>query len=191
MTSDFQSTQAADILVTNLIELSSHTHSNSAGPAIWITLEKTLAQKFGYALFTILTFSPSRGVTRIHSTDVGLQPLGPRTPGTGNNNDSSDNSDSLPPFRNTWIQQVLVNGKTWRGSTQEDLKMVFEDWELLWHAGLGSVLNIPVRLNDQTIGSLNILDKEHAYDVADLEIGILIAQIVAFYIHKVGEGTIT
>jgi hypothetical protein len=83
------------------------------------------------------------------------------------------------------VQQVVVQGNIWRGSVREDLKAAFEDWEQLWQAGLGSVMNIPVRLDNVTIGSLNILDKELAYDAADLKLGILIAQTGAYFVRRV------
>lgn len=67
------------------------------------------------------------------------------------------------------------------------MKGVFEDWELLWSIGLGSVLNIPVRLEGKTVGSLNILDGEHAYDEADLKVGILIAQMLVVCVDKAGQ----
>ena len=94
-----------------------------------------------------------------------------------------------PPSRAAWVQQVLVEGNIWRGSVRDDLKAAFEDWEQLWKAGLGSVMNIPVRLNGVTIGSLNILDKEHEYNAADFELAILIAQIVACFVNRVSEET--
>ncbi len=171
-------------LVASIIRLAALTHADADLPSIWCELGRVLAQQFGYSLFTILTYSPTLdNVVRIHSTRADLHPLGSRyLQGTG----SLDNPGSRLQ-RDAWIRRVLVDGQTWRGSTKEDLKAVFDDWELLWSVGLGSVLNIPVRLEGKTIGSLNILDKEHAYDKAELNVGILIAQMVAFYVDKAGR----
>ncbi|RMZ81518.1 hypothetical protein DV738_g2185, partial [Chaetothyriales sp. CBS 135597] len=182
MASDSQ--QKAVTLVANLRKLSAETHSNASESEIWAALDQALNQQFGYQLFTVLKYSSETGATRLHSTNTNLHPLGTRKPVRS---ESEKDSDALPPSRPAWIKKVLVDGETWRGSTREDLKQVFEDWEVLWHAGLGSVLNIPVRIHGRTIGSLNILDKEHAYDEADLGIGILIAQLVAPIIHSAGE----
>ncbi|KAK4942995.1 hypothetical protein LTR10_017380 [Elasticomyces elasticus] len=167
-------------LVANLARLGALMHKNSDLSLIWSELSRVLAQQFGHSLFTILTYSSTLGVTRIYSTRPDLHPLGTRYPG-------GSSLDAGPPERAAWIQRVLVESETWRGSTKEDLKAVFDDWSLLWSVGLGSVLNIPVRLEDKTIGSLNILDKEHAYDAADLDIGILIASMVAFHVQKAGQ----
>ncbi|RMD42885.1 hypothetical protein DV735_g2168, partial [Chaetothyriales sp. CBS 134920] len=177
--------QKASTLVANLKELSAKTHAAADDSEIWAALNQTLSQQFGYQLLTVLKYSSETGATRLHSTNVKLHPLGHRDPVTSESDKGA--APPTPPSRPAWIKKVLVDGETWRGSTREDLKLVFEDWELLWHAGLGSVLNIPVRIHGRTIGSLNVLDKEHAYDDADLAIGILIAQLVAPTIQSAGE----
>lgn len=171
------------VLVANLVRLAALTHANADFPTIWSELSTILAQQFGYSLFTILTYSPDLDkVVRIHSTRPELHPLGQRS-SQGN----SLRASTVPPQRKAWVRRLFEDGEIWRGSTKEDLKAIFEDWELLWSVGLGSVLNIPVRLGGKTIGSLNILDKERAYDEADLSIGILIAQMVAFHVDKAGH----
>ncbi|KAL2432570.1 hypothetical protein ABEF94_010948 [Exophiala dermatitidis] len=140
-------------------------------------LEQTLRNSFGFKLFTILSyFPPPKGAVRIYSTRPDLHPLGRRQP--------TKVPVPVPIRRQNWIHQVIVEGRTWRGCNKEDLKAVFEDWELLWSAGLGSVLNIPLRKNGVTMGSLNILDKEHAYNTADLGLAEQIADLVAPCVQK-------
>ncbi|KIW39375.1 uncharacterized protein PV06_09151 [Exophiala oligosperma] len=185
--------------LAHLSSLTEHAKDDDS-PTIWAEVNRVLAQHFGHSLFTILTYSSSSTpdsstlvVRRIYSTREDLHPLGLRRgPGQQQSDASSGGGGSLgkseiPPQREAWIQRVLIDGETWRGSTKEDLKAVFEDWELLWSLGLGSVLNIPVRLGTKTIGSLNVLDKEHAYDEADLSFGTLVAQMVAGRVDKAGR----
>ncbi|KAL6249304.1 hypothetical protein RBB50_003157 [Rhinocladiella similis] len=185
------SNATASTLTSSLIRLAGMTHANVDLPTIWSEVSRLLAQQFGHSLFTILTYSPALDrVVRVYSTRPDLHPLGQRHPQSSTG--SLDKSESPPPpppqqQRRAWIQRVLVDGETWRGSTKEDLKGVFEDWELLWSIGLGSVLNIPVRLEGKTVGSLNILDGEHAYDEADLKVGILIAQMLVVCVDKAGQ----
>lgn len=152
---------------------------NAALPLVWSKLEDTLTNHFGFVLFTILIYSPTQGVFRIHSTRPDLHALGQRQMLSGQND--------VPVQRQNLLQRVLVEGRIWRGCTKEDLKAVFEDWKLLWSAGLGSVLNIPVRLDGVTIGLLNILDEEHAYDNADLELATQIANVVAPSVQRVRQ----
>nr|KAK5444627.1 hypothetical protein LTR18_004331 [Exophiala xenobiotica] len=175
----------ATVSVADLVRLAALTYADADLPTIWSELGRVLAQQFGYSLFTILTYSPNLDkVVRIHSTRHDLHPLGQRS-SQGN----SPRLSAVPPQRKAWVRRLFEDGRIWRGSTKEDLKAVFEDWELLWSVGLGSVLNIPVRLGGKTIGSLNILDNERAYDEADLNVGILIAQMVAFHVGKAGHNT--
>ncbi|CAO2651721.1 Nn.00g000040.m01.CDS01 [Neocucurbitaria sp. VM-36] len=168
-------------LVSNLNQLAALLHDNTSPSAIWSKLDETMTELFGFRLFTVLQFSRERGPSRVHSTRPDLHPLGQKQPELSN-----AGSGFTPPQRHAWIQTVIIEGKTWHGSIKEDLKDVFEDWKLLWSVGLGSVLNIPIRRDGQTIGSLNILDQEHAYDSADLVPGILIAQLIANFVHKAG-----
>ncbi|KAM0554909.1 hypothetical protein ACHAPJ_006645 [Fusarium lateritium] len=171
--------------LAQLAHLASKLHDNSTNAAIWLALNQTLAVFFGHSLFTVLVFSEKTGVTRLYSTNTGLHPLGTRQTPPAINHDQTP-----PPCRAVWAQQILIEGKVWRGSTREDLKAVFEDWEQLWQAGLGSVMNIPIRLNGTTIGSLNILGEEHSYDEADFMQGILLAQLVAYFVNRVAGETI-
>lgn len=162
--------------ISNLTEV---VRCNGDLPLVWSKLEDALSNHFGFVLFTVLIFSPTQRVFRIHSTRLDLHPLGQRQVLSAGKDD--------PVQRQDLLQRVVVEGRIWRGCTKEDLKAVFEDWKLLWDAGLGSVLNIPVRLDGVTIGSLNILDKEHAYDAADLELADQIAKVVAPSVQRVRQ----
>lgn len=182
-----ESNSVSVTLLNRLAQLGTELHANNTETAVWLALERTLADFFGYSLFTVLAFSEHEGVTRLHSTNTDLHPLGERKKSPDAEYGRENIETPQPPHRATWIQHVVVNGDVWRGSVAEDLKAAFEDWEQLWEAGLGSVMNIPVRFDGVTIGSLNVLDKEHRYDAVDLKLGILIAQLVAKFVHKMGE----
>lgn len=184
-------TMSTTITVASLTLLAALTHADAEVSTIWCEVGRVLEQQFGYSLFTILTYSPTLDkVVRIHSTRPDLHPLGARNSSQGSNSGGL-NRPGPPPQREAWIQHVVVAGEIWRGSTKDHLKAVFEDWELLWSVGLGSVLNIPVRVGGKTIGSLNVLGQEHAYDGADLSVGILVAQMVALSVDKVREGHVS
>jgi len=76
-----------------------------------------------------------------------------------------------------WTRHVLEDGKIFRGSTREDIKAVFSDYEVLWANGCESVLNIPVRKQGVTIGSLNLLDGPGQYNDALIELAYVFAQL--------------
>ncbi|CAI7631076.1 unnamed protein product [Penicillium pancosmium] len=178
MSTSSQPVRATCLRLARLAQLGDVLHANQTETAVWLALEQVLSEFYGHSLFTVLAFSKQGVAVRLYSTNTDLHPLGFRTKHSAAHRETG-----------TWTQQVLVDGKIWRGSVREDLKAAFEDWEQLWLAGLGSVMNIPVRLNGVTIGSLNILDQEHKYDGVDLKLGILIAQIMACFVHRVSEET--
>ena len=150
---------------------------------LWAAVSSILANHYGFCLFTVLSFSPSSGAQRIYTTRPDLHPLGKRQPVVSRR----DVPALPPPKRGQWQHRVLVEGKPWVGSVRGDLRDVFEDWELLWENGLGSVLNVPIRLRGETIGSLNLLDREHAYDTADLGVAEALAKLLAPELDRARE----
>lgn len=174
-------------LVENLTQLSFNLHADNSEAVIWDALSWALYNEFGYRPLTAPISSKQHDATRIYSSDNKMHPLGSRDPGSRDDSHGRNEHDFLPPRQDDWVKRVLVEGMPWLGSTPEDLKLVFEDGELLVNAGLGSVMNIPVRVSGRTIGSINILDETHAYDKSNQRVAILIAQIVAAYIQKVAE----
>jgi chemotaxis receptor (MCP) glutamine deamidase CheD len=67
-----------------------------------------------------------------------------------------------------WGAHVIIEGQPWLGHTAADLEWAFPDHTLIASLGCGSCLSIPVRENDQTLGTLNILDAEGRYAQDDL-----------------------
>jgi hypothetical protein len=133
--------------LARLAQLGTELHANSTETAVWLALEQTLADFFGYSLFTVLAFSKQGGVTRLYSTNTGLHPLEIRNESpTADYDRDNVGTPPPPPCRAVWVQQVL-DGNIWRGYVPEDLKAAFENWEQLWQVGLGSVLSILVRMN--------------------------------------------
>lgn len=188
MSTSPQQSSRAEQHLTSLAQLAAKLHANSNDADLWRALDRTLDEVFGHALFTVLAFTKQSGATRLYSTNTNLHPLGTRNKSPPGNHERVPISNAPPPAdRVAWVQQVLVDGQIWRGQVREDLKAAFEDWEQLWEADLGSVMNIPIRLSGSTIGSLNILDEEHRYDAAEFELGILVAQLVAAFVDRVAN----
>ncbi|KAJ6009579.1 hypothetical protein N7522_004595 [Penicillium canescens] len=118
--------------LARLAQLGTDLHANSTETAVWLALEQTLADFFGYSLFTVLAFSKQGVVTRLYSTNRDLHPLGIRKESpTADYDRDNVGTPSPPPCRAVCVQQVLVEGNIWRGSMPEDLKAAFEDWEQL------------------------------------------------------------
>ncbi|MGI4861231.1 MAG: GAF domain-containing protein [Janthinobacterium lividum] len=137
-------------------------HRGDTAALVWPQVETALAQLFGHRLFTILVYdAPSATMVRVYSTRPDINPVGGRKRVT----------DSR------WTRHVLQDGAIFRGSTRADIRSVFSDYAVLWGIGCESVLNIPVRSQGVTVGSLNLLDDAGRYDAADLRVATLVAQL--------------
>ncbi len=110
--------------------------------ALFAALDKALKSAIGHKLFTILTYDCDSGeAARLYSNLPGPYPAGGRK--------------RLAP--GPWTEAVLDRGEAYIGRTQDDLRTVFFDHELIASLGCESVLNMPVRWRGRTRGSLNLL----------------------------------
>jgi GAF domain-containing protein len=119
---------------------------------LYRALDAALKELVGHRLFTLL-YADGQEVARVYSNRpkeypvAGRKPMGP-TP---------------------WGAHVLTGRKPYLGTDKAGIRWAFFDHALIEDMGLGSVINIPVVYDGQTIGTLNLLDVEHHYTQADLE----------------------
>ncbi|MEA3087137.1 MAG: hypothetical protein QOC89_4834 [Paraburkholderia sp.] len=129
---------------------------------VWPELERSLTEVFGQRLFTVLAYDEaSSRLGRLHSNRLDINPIGGLKRVT----------------QSRWSDQVLHRGEIFVGSTREDIKSVFSEYETLWSIGCESVLNIPVRKNGVTLGTLNLLGEAGLYDHADTGAALVFAQL--------------
>lgn len=134
----------------------------AAGEAIWRELERSLTEVFGLRLFTVLAYDEaSSRLGRLYSNRPDINAVGGVKRAT----------------QSPWTERVLQRGEIFRGSTREDIRSVFSDYEVLWSIGCESVLNIPVRKGGVTLGTLNLLGEARLYDHADLGVALVFAQL--------------
>lgn len=153
-----------------IARLSALLQAGETAPAdIWKAFDTELKAGFGHNLFTILSYDPVRQLmVRVHSNQLEFNPIG----GAKRVTDSH------------WTQQVLKESRMLVGSNREDIKAVFSEYEKLWAIGCESVLNIPVRADGVTIGTLNLLDGPGHYDNADLDLARVYAQLASDPLSK-------
>ncbi|MCS6757717.1 MAG: GAF domain-containing protein [Candidatus Devosia euplotis] len=65
-----------------------------------------------------------------------------------------------------WGDLVLTNRQAFLGRDKDAIRWAFFDHALIIGMGLGSVINIPVVYDGQTIGTLNLLAPEYHYQQA-------------------------
>ena len=118
-------------------------------------VDAALKASVGHILFTILiTHEAARESERFYTNMPDAYPIGGRKPIT----------DSA------LMQQLRIEGRPYIGRTAADIEWAFYDHELIHSLGCESVVNMPVRWRGQTVGTMNLLDRAHAYDEGHLPV---------------------
>ncbi len=127
----------------------------------------------GYKLFTLTVTHPDgTHVVRLFSSAEGAY-----------------GTSSTKPIEKEggWYEQVFVQQKPFLGYTIEDVKDYFPDHEKIAAMGLGATLNLPVVVLGEVIGTVNLLDADHAYTVTDAKRCFVLAQALAPLFMKARE----
>ncbi len=131
---------------------------------ICMAAELAASKTIGHSLFTVMAFDRDRiEVERFYTSDPENYPAGGRK--------KKRDTD--------WGQFVLLDGQTYIGANDEDIRRNFDDHEIIAGLGLCSVINIPIKRMDVTIGTMNLLDTTAHYDERDACIGAIIAMGLA------------
>ena len=123
--------------------------ANDTGPDVpWIALE-TLARKLiGAKLFTTMTVDMKNEVARrAYTSDPASYPA----------------SGTKPIRYDSWFDIVHKERRSFVANTIEDIAQVFPDHELIDALGCQSVVNIPVEVGGELLGTVNCLDVAHHY----------------------------
>lgn len=122
------------------------------GP-LFAALDAAMGAAIGHRLFTILAIHPGAAESQRCYTNMPVAyPVGGRK----------------PINRTRWFETVLDRGEPYIGRTYEDIREVFFDHELIRSLGCESVLNLPVRWNGASLGTINLLHEARWYAEADL-----------------------
>ncbi|MBK1662676.1 GAF domain-containing protein, partial [Paracraurococcus ruber] len=124
--------------------------------ALFDALDQAMGGAIGHILFTILVADRSAGFNqRCYTNMPEAYPVGGRK----------------PIVDTPWFRRVLDEGQPYIGRTAEDIREVFFDHDLIRSLGCDSVLNLPVRWNGTSIGTINLLHRDGYYTEADIPTG--------------------
>lgn len=130
---------------------------------IWQAASEALDRLVGHQLFTVLIYDGSSDdVLRAYSNQPdkykisGRKQMGP-TP---------------------WGTLVLKQGQPYLGSNADDIRWAFPDHELILSMGLESSLNLPIRYDGRTLGTLNLLHQAGHYRPEHITLVKLIAPLL-------------
>lgn len=79
-------------------------------------------------------------------------------------------SGSKPIHRDEWFEQVSIKRQPFVANTIKQIKTVFPDYGLIWSLGCGSVVNLPIIIGEEFVGTINLLHEEHYYTPERVEI---------------------
>jgi hypothetical protein len=124
--------------------------------AAMAALDAAMGATIGHKLFTILIVDKKAGYNqRYYSNMPEHYLIGGRK----------------PINKTGWFAQVVDDGKPWIGNDYAAIQWAFFDHELIKSLGCESCLNVPVRIDGETIGTLNLLHEAGWYTEADAELG--------------------
>lgn len=129
----------------------------------------------GHTLFTAMTFDrTTRGARRIYSNRPDAYPV----------------SGTKPAPANAWADRVLVRREPFVANTIEDIAEFFPDHPLIASLGCGAILNLPVVVGNEVLGTLNCLNAAGFYTpdrvAASDALALPAAACFLFHLHRNG-----
>lgn len=122
--------------------------AGTANDGSWLALQELARTLLGAKLFTVMTVDMSQRLSRREFTsDPRNYPV----------------SGTRPIHHDRWFDVVHTGRKTFVANTLADIATVFADHEAIGAQGYGSVINIPVIVAGELLGTVNCLDVEHHY----------------------------
>lgn len=120
-------------------------------------------EQIGFGLYTVTHILPGgREVERLYSTNPEAYAVGGRK----------------PVIPNAFREQMFGTGTPFLGRTPADFSPYFPDHAFIVSLGLGCVINVPLFFGGAPLGSINLLDREGAYDTPHVAPATAIARMV-------------
>ena len=113
-------------------------------------VEERVRAELGVRLFTVLAWVPERrALRRVHSSHPAEYPVG---------------GEKTVEVAAGWLDRCVTAQEPYFGPDRAAVREIFADHELIESLGCGAIINVPVVSGGRTLGVLNILDAEGAYD---------------------------
>ena len=131
--------------------------------AFFAALQHAMAEAIGHRLFTVMRHDPVAGRNRrAFTSDAAAYPVSGFKPVN---------------WDHPWTRRVLVEGQPWIGRDAGDIAWAYPDHEKIAAMGLASAMNLPVRWNGRTLGTVNLLHGAEHFTEADATTGALFAAL--------------
>lgn len=140
---------------TALLQFDTAISQAKTGDAAFAALQALAQAVVGVKLFTFMSVDMQADLSRrAFSSDPVSYPV----------------SGTKPINYGPWFDIVHKQRDYFIANTLADISLVFPDYELIGSLGCGSVVNVPVIIGDELVGTLNLLDAEHYYTLERVEL---------------------
>ena len=154
----------APLTVADLAAIGDVTASAREPEAIFRAVEALAQRAIGFRLFTIMRLhAGSQEVERLYSSDPAAYPVSGRKPKQGT----------------PWGEQVLDRGEIFIANSPNEVRAAFADHELIFSLGIGAIMNVPIRFQGRSLGTMNICSEAGWFSDSDRAPGRLLATLLA------------
>ena len=131
--------------------------------AIWHRADAVFDAAIWHRLFTVLVHHAEQGaVVRAYSSQPKAYPV----------------QGSKPIGATPWGERVPRQGRPFVGRDAAALRWAFPDHPAILGMGLGSAINLPVRLAGRTLGTINLLHQAGHHNEDQVEAGLILAGLL-------------
>jgi len=148
---------------SDLTAVAEATASAHEPDAVFRAVEALAQKAIGFRLFTVMRLhAGAQEVERLYSSDPAAYPVSGRTPKQGT----------------PWGEQVLDRGEIFIANSPDAVRAAFADYELIFSLGIGAIMNVPVRFQDRSLGTMNLCSPAGWFTDADRAPGRLLAALL-------------
>ncbi|MFD2263352.1 GAF domain-containing protein [Lacibacterium aquatile] len=164
---------APDAKIEAFLSLARAIAAGGGSDAAFKAAEDSFRAAIGFTLFTVMLYDEGhKNSVRFYSSDTGNYPVG----------------GAKPMDRNAYYQHVVVEGRAFVANTPDEWKPFYVDYEKVFALGLRSAVNVPIRLNGRTVGSVNILHSDRPYTQEDAIFGQGLATLLGTALNDLITG---
>jgi GAF domain-containing protein len=146
--------------LATLARLSASAHEPQA---LYEAVDALLQEIMGHLLFTIMrVHEAAMEVERVHSSNIAAYPVGGRKTKRGT----------------PWSKVVLDKDEVFVARTPEEVREAFDDYDLIFSLGVGSIMNVPIGYRGRRLGTMNISNEASWFRDQDADAGLLIAPLL-------------
>ena len=155
--------RARALALTDLATLAQLSASAHEPQALYEAVDALVQEVIGHRLFTIMrVHEAAMEVERVYSSNIAAYPVGGRKPKRGT----------------PWSKVVLDKGEVFVARTPDEVREAFDDYDLIFSLGVGSIMNVPIGYRGRRLGTMNISHEAGWFRDQDAAAGLLIAPLL-------------